>query len=270
MASSEEPAGLARSAGDRVEPAVDPAPAGGFLARAREFRRRYQGPEGQFFIRRVNHPAGAVIALALLRTRVTPNAITVAGLLVHLAGAALVAALDAPVPVWAVVAVALVWQLAFSLDCADGQLARARGTASAFGAWFDELVDVVAHASVFTALSLFLVRALALDALAGALLAGVTVSASLVQNVSTWRRQALIHRESPSASPSATVRLLYSARDLLDYGAFLLVASLLLLWPVALLGFLVAITVLNGLYALMQVALNWRLHLRESRQGREG
>ncbi len=127
---------------------------GGFLDRVRQFRRRYQGPEGLFWIRRVNHPAGAMLALPLYPTRVTPNVVTVAGLVAHLVGAILVATLPVPGPPPTVLVILLVWQLAFSLDCADGQLARARGQASAFGAWFDQLIDVVSHAAVYTSLSL--------------------------------------------------------------------------------------------------------------------
>ena len=160
----------------------------------------------------------------------------------------------------------MLWQLAFTLDCTDGQLARARGVTSAFGAWLDELADVVAHASVYTALSVYLIRALALDPVAAALLASVTVSFALVQNVSTWRRQALIQRESPGASRSAMVRVLYAARHLLDYGAFLFAASVLLLWPVGLLLFLLGVTALNALYAAMQVLLNRRVHVRQGAQ----
>src|SRR2546430_5933024 len=37
------------------------------------------------------------------------------------------------------------WQVAFCLDCADGQLARARGTSNAFGALLDQVSDFVGH-----------------------------------------------------------------------------------------------------------------------------
>ncbi|MBA3851482.1 MAG: CDP-alcohol phosphatidyltransferase family protein [Chloroflexi bacterium] len=229
---------------------------GAFLARAREFRRRYQGPEGLFWIRRINHPVGAMLALPLVRTRVTPNAVTIAGLLVHLAGALLVAVTAPPASPLAILAVVVVWQLAFSLDCSDGQLARARGQASAFGAWFDQLVDVVSHAAVYTSLSLYLVRAFDPDAAMAVLLACTAVTLSLLQTFSTWQRAELISRERPIGErPSPRLRALYAARHLLDYGWFLFAASILLLWPLGLLTFLVFSGLIQGLYVGAQILL---------------
>ena len=232
---------------------------GGFLARAREFRRRYQGPAGLFWIRRVNHPAGAMLALPLMPTSVSPNAVTVAGLVVHLLGALVVAVAAPPASALAVLAVVIIWQLAFSLDCADGQLARARGQASAFGAWFDQLVDVVSHAAVYTSLSLYLVRAFDPDAAAAVLLACIVVSLSLLQTFSTWQRAELIGREPPvGQQPTPKLLALYAARHLLDYGWFLFAASVLLLWPPGLFAFLVFSALLQGLYVAAQILLSWR------------
>ncbi len=244
---------------------VAPAGAVGFRGRAREFWRRYQHPEGLFWLRRVNHPLGALIALVLLPTRVTPNAVSVAGLVVHVAGALFVALLSPPVPITAALLVIVSWQLAFSLDCADGPLARARAQASAFGAWLDQLIDVASHAAVYTGLTIFLVRALALDGITSALLASVVVTLSLLQTFSTWQRQALIAGAPVGEAPSTMLRLVHAARHLVDYGAFLFLASVLLLWPPALLVFLLLTAVLNLLYVMTQIALNWRRHRRESR-----
>ncbi|MBA3797291.1 MAG: CDP-alcohol phosphatidyltransferase family protein [Chloroflexi bacterium] len=230
-----------------------------FLARAREFRRRYQGPEGLFWIRRVNHPMGAMLALPLLPTRVTPNAVTVAGLLVHLLGALIVALASPPASLLVMLAVLIIWQLAFSLDCADGQLARARGQASAFGAWFDQLVDVVSHAAVYTSLSLFLVRALDPDAGTAVVVAATAITLSLLQTFSTWQRAELIGRERPVGErPSPQLLLLYASRHLLDYGWFLFAASVLLLWPPGLFAFLIFSGLLQGLYVAAQILLSWR------------
>ncbi|MDQ3492869.1 MAG: CDP-alcohol phosphatidyltransferase family protein, partial [Chloroflexota bacterium] len=230
-----------------MTPSIDTT--GGFMARVRAFRRRYQGAEGLFWIRRVNHPVGAMLALPLLPTRVTPNTVTVAGLIVHLLGALLVAVVAPPASPLAVLAVVLIWQLAFSLDCADGQLARARGQTSAFGAWFDQLVDVVSHAAVYTSLSLYLVRAFDPDAAVAVLLACMAVTLSLLQTFSTWQRAAVISRDRPLGKrPTPKLLAMYAARHLLDYGWFLFAASVLLLWPAGLLAFLVFSGVVQGLY----------------------
>lgn len=231
----------------------------GFLARAREFRRRYQGPEGLFWIRRVNHPVGAMLALPLYPTRVTPNAVTVAGLLTHVLGALIVAALPVPASPLAILAVMVVWQIAFSLDCADGQLARARGQTSAFGAWFDQLVDVVSHAAVYTSLSLYLVRAFEPDAAVAVLLVCIAMTLSLLQTFSTWQRAELVGRERPVGERSSPKLLaMYAGRHLLDYGWFLFAASVLLVWPAGLFAFLVFSGVVQGLYVGAQIVLTWR------------
>ncbi|MDQ3407520.1 MAG: CDP-alcohol phosphatidyltransferase family protein, partial [Chloroflexota bacterium] len=197
--------------------------------------------------------------LPLMPTRVTPNAVTVAGLVVHVLGAILVAVVAPPASPLAVLAVVIIWQLAFSLDCADGQLARARRQASAFGAWFDQLVDVVSHAAVYTALSLYLVRTFDPDAGAAVLLACIAVSLSLLQTFSTWQRAELIGRGSPVGQrPTPRLLALYAARHLLDYGWFLFAASVLLLWPPGLLAFLVFSALLQALYVGAQVLLSWR------------
>jgi len=240
---------------------------GGFLERAREFRRRYQGPEGLPWIKRVNHPLGAVLAMPLTPTQVSPNMVTLAGLLVHLVGALIVGFLAPPTHWLVVLLVIALWQLAFSLDCADGQLARARGQTSAFGAWLDQMSDGIAHGAVYGSLILYTVRALDLDALAATLLASVAIPLTLMQTFTTWQRAAVIGGGRPVGErPSPMLLLLYGFRSLLDYGAFLFIASLLLLWPVGLLVFLLVMSAVNALYVIAQVGLAWRLHLRGDRQ----
>ena len=57
-------------------------------------------------------------------------------------------------PAWAVGLLALVgWQVAYALDCADGQLARVTGRTSAAGARLDVLCDVAAQIALVTALA---------------------------------------------------------------------------------------------------------------------
>ena len=57
-------------------------------------------------------------------------------------------------PWWPVaIGAALAWELAYSLDCSDGQLARATGTGSAAGARVDILCDIVSQSSFVAAVS---------------------------------------------------------------------------------------------------------------------
>ncbi|MEV5459182.1 CDP-alcohol phosphatidyltransferase family protein [Streptomyces cellulosae] len=72
-------------------------------------------------------------------TRVTPNQITWAALVLGIGAAACFAQGD-----WQwLVAGAVVYHVSFILDCMDGKLARLTGKGSAFGAWLDYIFDRV-------------------------------------------------------------------------------------------------------------------------------
>jgi len=238
-------------------------PQPGFWARVLDFRQRYQAPEGLFWIKRVNHSAGALIAYLLLRTAVTPNALTVGGLVGHVTGALLVAFAPVPIPLWTVIAVALAWQLAFSLDCADGPLARARRQTTAFGAWFDQMADSISRTAVYTALIVYLVRALDLPAVPTAIMTASVVSLALLQTFSSWQRASALGRTSPiEEAPAASRSALRLGQQLVDYGAFLALAAVLPLWPAALLVFVVFLAMVNALFVLSHLAISWRRHGR--------
>ena len=100
--------------------------------------RRTRKPKDIFWNKFVARPLAAVVIVPLARTRVTPNQITLATLPVFLAGAAMMAFL----PSWRMLCagVALL-ELSYVLDCADGQLARLKGTSSPVGAHLDFLMD---------------------------------------------------------------------------------------------------------------------------------
>ena len=68
---------------------------------------------------------------------ITPNQVTALSALAAAAAAAAFAS-----GAWPLLALGgVVLQLSFVLDCLDGQLARHRGTASAFGGWLDFMTD---------------------------------------------------------------------------------------------------------------------------------
>jgi hypothetical protein len=90
------------------------------------------------FTEYVARPPAAIVVYALRNTRVTPNQITFASALLCAGAAAMFALL----PGWGwLVAAALVFELSFVLDCADGQLARLRKKASPLGHLLDFLMD---------------------------------------------------------------------------------------------------------------------------------
>lgn len=86
----------------------------------------------------------APLARRLRAFGVTPNVVTVVGLVITLAGSALLA-LDRPIPAAAVL---LVGALA---DTLDGALARASGAGTPFGAFLDSTVDRLGDAAVLAA-----------------------------------------------------------------------------------------------------------------------
>jgi hypothetical protein len=86
----------------------------------------------------VCRPPAAIAVYFLRSTPITPNQVTFLSALVA-AGSGLMFAL-LPGHLW-LVAAALVFEFSFVLDCADGQLARVRRTASPLGHLLDFLMD---------------------------------------------------------------------------------------------------------------------------------
>ena len=93
----------------------------------------------------VSQRLGSVAAALACRIGLSPNAVTVLGLLVMLV-ACLVYALGTGACAWLLAAI--LWQLGFALDCADGQLARATGRSGPFGAWLDVACDHVRQSAI--------------------------------------------------------------------------------------------------------------------------
>ena len=91
-----------------------------------------------WFTEHVARPPAAVVVYALKGTPITPNQVTFLSALVAAGACAMFALL--PGYVW-LVAAALVFEFSFVLDCADGQLARLRKTASPLGHLLDFLMD---------------------------------------------------------------------------------------------------------------------------------
>ncbi|MBN1939975.1 MAG: CDP-alcohol phosphatidyltransferase family protein [Candidatus Aminicenantes bacterium] len=87
----------------------------------------------------LNRPAASLIVRALLRTKVTPNQVTVFSFFIGLAGAGCFSLGSRE----GFIAGGLLVQLSSIVDCADGMLARARGMANDFGAYLDLLLDRV-------------------------------------------------------------------------------------------------------------------------------
>jgi phosphatidylglycerophosphate synthase len=88
----------------------------------------------------VCRPVAALLVAGIEKTRVTPNQITLAAVVVAVASAAMLVAWPG---YWGLVAAVLVFQLSYVLDCADGMLARWRGIQSTAGHLLDFLMDEI-------------------------------------------------------------------------------------------------------------------------------
>jgi phosphatidylglycerophosphate synthase len=208
--------------------------------------------------RHVNRPLGAIIAQALLRSRVTPNSVSIVGALMTLIGAALVLVSPAPAPVIIVIAVFVVWQLALALDNADGLLARARAESSPFGAWLDQILDFVNHTAVVISLAAYATRSFSFDSVTVAVAAPLVLSGSLIGLFASAQRNALLGTR-PALGPEGQARLQIAALPLhlTDFGLFLAVVSVGLAWPTLLVVALVVWPTLVVFSVAAQVAINW-------------
>ncbi|MFJ4438261.1 CDP-alcohol phosphatidyltransferase family protein [Streptomyces sp. NPDC088923] len=92
--------------------------------------------------------ATPLVRLTARYTRITPNQITWAALILGLGSAALFALGDWQ---WIVLG-AVVYHFSFVLDCMDGKVARLTGRGSVFGAWLDYIFDRIRVAACAVAL----------------------------------------------------------------------------------------------------------------------
>lgn len=126
-----------------------------------------------------NRPVGRPLARWLSRTRVTPNQISVASIVLGVLAGGLFGIGRYE---WAI-AGGLVFQLSAVLDCVDGDVARVVFKESPLGKWLDLVGDQVVHVSVFAGIAVGLSVAgveapvgwLGLAAVAGAVLSFVMV-----------------------------------------------------------------------------------------------
>jgi phosphatidylglycerophosphate synthase len=217
---------------------------------------------GGLFSEALSQRLGARIAVFAYRHRLAPTVLTVSNLglsclvsFVVVAAAGRVA--DGWMPAWPIGLLALVgWQLAYALDCADGQLARVTGQTSAPGGRVDVLCDVAGQIALVAALSAVAeaqvpqTPAWLLAAFAG------TWMVNLVTSVMQSGDQA----SSMVTSRSLPVRLVKLVRD---YGAVIAVAGLVLTvaphWTVWLIG---VFTLINSAFLAASIVFSGRAALK--------
>jgi phosphatidylglycerophosphate synthase len=106
------------------------------------------GAEG-FVDRYFNRKCSRWLTHWLLKTRLTPNAVTLIATAVGLAAAAAFAVGSYP----ALIAGALLFQVSAILDCCDGEVARLKFLESPFGQQLDLLLDNVVHIAIFAGIA---------------------------------------------------------------------------------------------------------------------
>ena len=137
------------------------------------------------FTEYVARPPAALVVYAVKGSRITPNQITFLSALIAAGSCAMFALL----PGWPwLIAAALVFEFSFVLDCADGQLARLRKTASPLGHLLDFLMDELKAMLMFGCVAVRLWRETADDRLLVVGLAGLFCLASGIALTSFMRR----------------------------------------------------------------------------------
>lgn len=215
--------------------------------RAREIYTKSRKPSDIFWNAYVCRPVAALLLSFVAGTRVTPNQITLASLVV--AGCA--AAIWLAVPGYlGLVLGAFVFELSYVLDCADGMLARVRGIASPAGHLLDFLMDELKAFAVLAAISVRLASEHD-DVLFLHLGLGGLVMLASGTALTTFLRRPEIAGPAPAApaparsslSPLAIVERI--AKFFIHYPSYI--------WAAALLGrmewYLFPYVLVNGLYA---------------------
>jgi phosphatidylglycerophosphate synthase len=220
----------------------------GSVLRVADFYAANRG--GGLYSEAVSQRLGAIIAHACARAGLKPTVVTLGSLAIGLASSIALAVAGDRVRPWLALLVLLGWQLAYALDCADGQLARVTKQASPAGARVDVLCDVASHVALVTALVTVADPPLWL----GALFAG-TWLVNIIMSV-------LANGEAPSliASRSGPARVVKLVRD---YGALVLAAGLIVLFvPSWLAWYLVSLAAINSAFLIASIVQAARLALR--------
>jgi phosphatidylglycerophosphate synthase len=203
---------------------------------------------GGLYSEALSQRLGAVVAVAADRLGIAPTLLTLVNLVIGV-GASVAVVVLAPVaaagdlPAWLPGVVALAaWQLAYAIDCADGQLARVTGQTSSAGARADILADVMVQVSLVTALG---AAAAAYRPDTPAWLVAVFAATWMV-NLVTSAMRGSPYAASMVTSTSVPVRVVKLIRD---YGAVVAFCGLVLtVAPTATVWVLGLFTLVNGLF----------------------
>jgi phosphatidylglycerophosphate synthase len=217
---------------------------------------------GGLFTEAFSQRLGSWCAVAAERAGWAPTLLTLGNLVVGVGTSVGVIALAGPmhrgsVPAWLVGLVALLlWQFAYGLDCADGQLARGTGQGSPAGARIDVLCDVALQISLVAAVSMV---ATTYEPDTPAWLAAAFAGTWMVNLVTSVMQQgARAQSLVPSRHPAVRV-----VKLIRDYGAVVTVLALVLAFaPAGARWVMAAFTVVNGGFLVASIVATARTALR--------
>lgn len=202
---------------------------------------------GGLFSEAFSQRLGALVALSADRLGIRPTTLTLANLVIGLAVAFAVIARAGSESAWVGVLALIGWQVAYVLDCSDGQLARVTGQGSAAGARVDILCDVASQIALVAAVSAVAWHRSEAPVWLVALFCG-----TWLVNIVTSVLQSGPNAASMVPSRSLPVRVVKLIRD---PGVVFLAAGLVLAFaPDLALWYLVAFTVINGGFLLASIA----------------
>jgi phosphatidylglycerophosphate synthase len=210
---------------------------------------------GGLYSEALSQRLGALVAMGAVRARIRPTTLTLTNLVIGLAVAVAVITRAAHWSTWVGVLALVGWQVAYVLDCSDGQLARVTGQGSAAGARVDILCDVASQVALVAALSTVAWHRSHVPLW----LVGLFCGTWLV-NIVTSVLQTGPNAVSMVPSRSLPVRIVKLIRD---PGVIFLVAGLVLaVAPGLTVWYIVAFTIINGGFLLASIAFTARAAYR--------
>jgi hypothetical protein len=233
------------------------------MSAAEVYRKTRKVPD-LFWNAYVCRPVAAVLVDWIQGTRVTPNQITISAVFVALISVVLLVIVPGHA---GLIAAAVVFELSYVLDCADGMLARWRGTASPVGHLLDFLMDELKAFLLLAAVSVRLYREQADVRFLLLGLFGLVVLASGIALTTFVRRPEVMGlqpaRGADGAPAVRSKSLLARAVGLVESGAKFLIHYPSYLLYVALIGrielYFLPYVAVNALYAARAFAsVAWR------------
>jgi phosphatidylglycerophosphate synthase len=206
---------------------------------------------GGLFSEAFSQRLGAATAYAASRIGVRPTTLTLANLIIGLAVSAAVVVRADSWAGWVGVLALVGWQVAYVLDCSDGQLARVTRQGSAAGARIDILCDVASQIALVTAISAVAVARSEAPVWLLTVFAG-TWMVNLVTSV----LQSGPNAASMVPSRSLPVRLIKLVRD--PGAVFLLAGLVVAIMPDWAIWYALAFTVINGGFLLVSIVFTAR------------